>query len=109
MEVVTARQSLSDFQFKLGMIPLQPQAPEQPSQLSLFYATSLEIYQVAKWCRASPKNTLRYASNLRGRPTTHSLPTSDLPIVNDPRDLTLKDDGMALCVSSLSSPPSSAC
>jgi len=24
---------------------------------------------------------------------------SDLPIVNDPRDLTLKGDGMALCVS----------
>ena len=66
MEIVPARQSLNDFQFKLGMIPLRPQAPEQPSQLSLFYATSLEICQVANWCRASPKNTLKYASGHRG-------------------------------------------
>ena len=66
MEIVTARQSLSDFQFKLRVIPLRPQAPEQPAQLSLFYATSLEIHQVASWCRASPENTLRYASGYRG-------------------------------------------
>lgn len=77
----TQRPVLSCFQFKLRMIPIQPQAPEMPSQLSLFYATSLEIYQVARWCRASPEHTL-----------------SDLPIVNDPKDLKLKDDGMALCL-----------
>lgn len=52
-----------------------------PSQLSLFYATSLEISQIASWVRASPENTL-----------------SGLPIVNDPGELTLKDDGMALCL-----------
>lgn len=63
MEVVTACQSLNDFQYKLRVIPLQPQVPEIPRQLSLFYATSLEIYQVARWCRASPENTLRYASD----------------------------------------------
>lgn len=34
---------------------------------------------------------------------------SDLPIVNDPRDLMLKDDGMALCVSKFSSHPSPEC
>lgn len=63
MEVVTARQSLSRFQFKLGVVPPQPQAPEYHPHLSLFWATSLEIHQVARWCRASPENTLRYALN----------------------------------------------
>lgn len=68
MDVVSARPSvLSNFQFKLHLIPLHPQAPGVPSQLSLFYATSLEIYQIAKWCRASPENTLRYASNHHGK------------------------------------------
>jgi len=67
MEIVAAPQSLGDIQFKLRIIPLTPQAPEQPSQqLSLFYATSLEIYQVARWCRASPENTLRYAPDYQG-------------------------------------------
>lgn len=75
------RSPLSDFEFKLRMIPINPRAPETPSQLSLFYATSLEIHQIARWCRASPENTL-----------------GGLPIVNDPRDLMLKDDGMALCI-----------
>jgi hypothetical protein len=60
MEIVPARQ-LSDFRYKLRIIPLQSQAPEQPTQLSLFYATSLEIHQIASWCRASPENKLRYA------------------------------------------------
>lgn len=72
MEAVTARKSLSPFHFKFNIVPLQPQAPERPSQLSLFCAASLEIYQVAKWCRASPENTLRYASSYRGR---------DLPLI----------------------------
>lgn len=67
MRIATAPRSLGDIQFKLRIIPLPQQAPEQPSQqLSLFYATSLEIYQVARWCRASPENTLRYASDYQG-------------------------------------------
>jgi hypothetical protein len=35
----------------------------------------------------------------------HDVP-SDLPIVNDQKDLTLKGDGMALCVSTFTCPPS---
>ena len=58
--------ALSNFQFKLSVVPLQPQTPEHPSQLTLFRATSLEIHQVARWCRASPENTLRYVSDYRG-------------------------------------------
>lgn len=52
-----------------------------PSQLSLFYATSLEISQIARWCRTSPENT-----------------PSGLPVVNEQKDLMIKDDGMALCL-----------
>ena len=103
MDIEPTRQSLlSDLQFKLHLIPLHPETPEMPSQLSLFYATSLEISQIARWCRASPDNTLRCASDHHQYygSQLHSV-FSDLPIISDPKDFMLKDDGMALCVSDL--------
>lgn len=100
MDIVATRPSaLSDFQFKLHIIPLHPQTPEMPSQLSLFYATSLEISQIARWCRASPEHTLRCAPDHHHRGSPLDSVLSDLPVVSDPKDFTLKDDGMALCVS----------